>query len=150
MAQWVLKDNGKVVPRRSIHHLSATELAISIDDEKSKREVFTNSICGLLGDSISLPAEPPPNPMDKFWDLEPCADDDKEPFAFLEADLTDAAGKPFAQHSLADSLINAEVLLPHDDGKALACVVKCVVGLLCPTSFKSRMQMGSPPQSCIK
>jgi hypothetical protein len=128
MAQWVLKDNGKVVPRRSIRRLSATELAISNDDEKSKREVFTNSICGLLGDSISLPAKTPPNPMDEFWDLEPYADDDEEPFAFLEADLTDAAGKPFAQHSLADFLINAEVLLPHDDGKALARVVKHVVG----------------------
>jgi hypothetical protein len=59
MAQWVLKDNRKVVPRRSICRLSATELAILNDGEKSKREVFTNSIRGLLGDSISLPAETP-------------------------------------------------------------------------------------------
>jgi hypothetical protein len=48
--------------------------------------------------------------------------------AFLEADLTDAADKPFAQHSLADALIKAEVLLPNNDGTALAHVVKRVVG----------------------
>ena len=107
MAQWILKDNGKVEPCRSIRHLTPNELAISNEDEKSKREIFTNSICGLLGDSISLLAETPPNPMDEFWELEPYADDDKELLAFLEADLTDVAGKPFAQHSLADSLIKA-------------------------------------------
>jgi hypothetical protein len=39
----------------------------------------------------------------------------------------DAAGKPFAQHSLVDTLINAEVLLPNDDSTALARVVKRVV-----------------------
>jgi hypothetical protein len=66
--------------------------------------------------------------MDEFWELEPYADDDEEPLAFLKADLTNVAGKPFAQHSPADSLINVEVLLPHDDGKALARVVKRVVG----------------------
>jgi hypothetical protein len=69
--------------------------------------------------------------MEEFLELEPYADDDEEPLAFLEADLIDAAGKPFAQHSLADSLINAEVLLPHADGTALARVVKHVVGLDC-------------------
>ncbi len=52
----------------------------------------------------------------------------EDAIAFLEADLTDAAGKPFAQHSLAGALINAEVLLPNNDGTALARVVKRVVG----------------------
>jgi hypothetical protein len=184
MAQWILKDNRKVEPCRSIRRLTPNELAISNEDEKSKCEIFTNSIRGLLGDSISLPAKTPPNAMEEFWELDPYADDDKETLAFLEADLVDAAGKPFAQHSLADSLINAEVLLPHDDGKALARVVKCVVGTdggligeysenpllnlliykcefddgivkeyaantIASTSFRSRMQMDSPPQSCI-
>ncbi len=46
MAQWVLKDNGKVVPRKSIRHLPATEFAILNDNEKSKREVFTNPFMG--------------------------------------------------------------------------------------------------------
>jgi hypothetical protein len=52
--------------------------------------------------------------------MEPYGDDVEDVIAFLEADLTDAAGKPFAQHSLADTLINAKVLLPNDDGTVLA------------------------------
>ncbi len=60
--------------------------------------------------------------------MEPYGDDVEDGIAFLEAVLTDAAGKPFAQHSLADALINAEVLLPINDGTALARVVKRVVG----------------------
>jgi hypothetical protein len=60
--------------------------------------------------------------------MEPYGDDVEDANAFLEADLTDAAGKPFAQHSLAGALINAKVLLPNNDGTALACVVKCIVG----------------------
>jgi hypothetical protein len=60
--------------------------------------------------------------------MEQDGDDVEDAIAFLEADLTDAAGKPFAQHSLADALINAKVLLPNNEGTALAHVVKCVVG----------------------
>jgi hypothetical protein len=58
MAQWVLKDNDKVVPRRSICHLSAAKLAPSNEDKHSKQENFSTTICGLLGDSISLPVTP--------------------------------------------------------------------------------------------
>ena len=59
MSQWVLKDNGKVVSRRSIRRLSAMELAPSNEEEHSKQELFSSSIRGLLGDSVSLPADPP-------------------------------------------------------------------------------------------
>ncbi len=128
MAQWVLKDNGKVVPRQSIRHLSAAKLAPSDEDEHSKREKFSTSIRGLLGDSISLLATPLPNLIEDYWEMEPYGDEVEDAIAFLEADLTDAAGKPFAQDSLADALINAKVLLPNDDGTALARVVKRVVG----------------------
>ena len=46
---------------------------------------------------------------------------------WAHVNLMDAAGKPFAQHSLVDTLINAKVLLPNDDSTALARVVKRVV-----------------------
>jgi hypothetical protein len=98
------------------------------EDEHSKRENIFTSICGLLGDSISLPATTLPNLIEDYWEMKPYGDDVEDAIAFLEADLTDAAGKPFAQHSLADALINAKVLLPNDDGTALARVVKRVVG----------------------
>ena len=38
--------------------------------------------------------------------------------------MKDAAGKPFVHQSLADTLINAEVLLPHEDSQAIARVVR--------------------------
>jgi hypothetical protein len=40
MAQWVLKDNGKVVPLWSICRLSAAKLAPSNEDKHSKQEFF--------------------------------------------------------------------------------------------------------------
>ena len=41
-----------------------------------------------------------------------------------EADAVDAAGRPFNQQSIADLLINAEVLMDHEDSKQLAKVVR--------------------------
>ena len=38
--------------------------------------------------------------------------------------MKDAAGKPFVHQSLADTLINAKVLLPHEDSQAIARVVR--------------------------
>ena len=36
----------------------------------------------------------------------------------------DATGKPVLQHLFTDTLINAEVLLPHEESTALATVLK--------------------------
>ncbi len=44
-----------------------------------------------------------------------------------EADFVDAAGKPVLQQSFTDMLINAEVLLPHDESTALATVLRRTV-----------------------
>jgi hypothetical protein len=65
--------------------------------------------------------------MDEYWELEPYEDDVESPLAFLEADIVDAAGKPFMAHSLTDILINAEVLLPREDSQAIAKVVRRMV-----------------------
>ena len=129
MTQWVLKDNGKVVPRRTICHLSTAELSLTNETEAERRMQFTTSVRVILGDSISLPAAPSPNPMDEYWELEPYGDDIELPLAFLEADIVDAAGKPFMAHSLTDTLINAEVLLPLEDSQAIARVVRRMVNL---------------------
>jgi len=126
MAQWVLKDNGKVLPLR---RLSTAELSLTNESEAERRMQFTTSVCGIPGDSISLPAAPPPNPMDDYWELDLYGDDVESPLAFLEADIVGAAGKPFMAHSLTDTLINAEVLLPHEDSQAIAKVVRQMVDL---------------------
>ena len=75
MAQWVLKDNGKVLPRRTLRRLSTAELLLTNESEAERRMLFTTSVRGILGDLISLPAAPPPNPMDEYWELEPYEDD---------------------------------------------------------------------------
>ena len=47
--------------------------------------------------------------------------------AIPEAEIIDAIGRPVVMHSLADGLINAEVLLPIGDSKAMATVIICAV-----------------------
>jgi hypothetical protein len=95
--------------------------------EAEKRSMFTIYMCGLLGDSISLPAATPPNPMDEYWDLEPYEDEHKTQLEIPKADLVDAAGKPFYQTSITDTLINAKALLPSEDSQAIARVVQHAV-----------------------
>jgi hypothetical protein len=78
-----LKDNGKVVPRRSIRRISAAELAPSNEDENSNQFFFFTSICRLLGDSISLSMTPLPNLIEDYWEMEPYGDDVEDAIVFL-------------------------------------------------------------------
>ncbi len=55
MAQWILKENGKVVPQCTLRHLSPAELAPTNEVEVEKWALFNTSICGWLGDSIKIP-----------------------------------------------------------------------------------------------
>ena len=129
MAQWILKENGKVVPQRMLHCLSSAELAPTNEVEVEKQALFNTLICGRLGDSVKIPNNIPldndaTEAFDELWDLEPYEDDHETKFQIPDADLKDAAGKPFDNKSLADTLINAEVLLPNEDSQAIARVVQ--------------------------
>ena len=128
MAQWILKGNGKVVPRRTCRHLTPSELAPSNETERRKRSEFDASITQQHGDSFKLPPvpvqDPNRNPQDGDFDLEPYEDDVESPAHIPAADLVDFAGKPILQESFADRMINAEVLLPHGEMNAVAKVVK--------------------------
>ena len=75
MAQWILKPNGQVVPRRSLRHLTAAELAPSNEIEARKRAQFDSCITQTLGDSFTLPpiskqpkSEPGNNPQDEDFE----------------------------------------------------------------------------------
>ncbi len=86
-------------------------------------------IRGHLGDFVKIPNNIPrdndaADAFDELWDLEPYEDDHETKFQIPNADLKDAAGKPFDNKSLADTLINAEVLLPNEDSQAIARVVR--------------------------
>ena len=51
MAQWVLKANGNVVPRRTVRPLKASE--ISSETEQAKRKIFDDLIKTRHGTSLS-------------------------------------------------------------------------------------------------
>ena len=61
--------------------------------------------------------------MIKLWAV-PYEDDHKTKFHVPDTDIKDAGGKPFENKLLADTLINAEVLLPNKDRQAIARVVR--------------------------
>ncbi len=129
MAQWILKENGQVLPRRTLRRLSPAELAPTNEVKVEKQALFNTSIRGRLGASIKIPNNIPldndaTEAFDELWDLKPYKDDHDTKFQILDADLKDAAGKPFDNKLLADTLINAEVLLPNEDSQAIARVVR--------------------------
>lgn len=125
MAQWILKMNGQIVPRRSLRRLSEAELNPTNEIEIRKRQAFDNAIAAKLGDSFSLPPTPLPSHLDDDdAAFVPYEDDEESPIEMPDADAVDAAGTPVMQQSLADTLINAEVLLPQGESKQLAKVIR--------------------------
>ena len=123
MAQWILKANGKVIPRRTIRPLINDEM--KSQTEIDKRNAFTKCILSQLGSSISPPVKSEiPETYTAY------EDDDEEPFAIPEVDdPIDSAGKAFDQQPLYDRLINAELMLPKaGDGFQSAKVVGRSVG----------------------
>ena len=55
MAQWILQQNGKVVPRRTLRRLSREELNPNNMVELAKRQAFDSEIKRHLGDSLAVP-----------------------------------------------------------------------------------------------
>ena len=53
MCQWVLQNNGKVVPRRALRRLRLEELTITNKIESNKRAAFDSNIKESFGDYIS-------------------------------------------------------------------------------------------------
>ena len=132
MAQWILTGNGKVVPRRAICHSAKAKLAPSNETEQLKRTEFDATLTNRLGNSFTLPPTtyhdivhtPGKKANPQGGDFDPYMDD-QEPSAFeTQADILDSAGNPILQKSFSDTMINAEVLLPHGEMNRLATGVK--------------------------
>ena len=111
MAQWILKSNSQIVPRRSLRHLRTKELNKNLVEER-KRLVFMDNIRVNLGDSMSLPINPF---SEDYVEYTPYEDEDGAPRSIPENEAIDAAGKPLFQNSVTDTLIQVEVILPHGD-----------------------------------
>ncbi len=117
-----------VVPCPTLGCLSQAELSISNKVEVEKRSSFNASIWSIVGDSVKIPKVIPldnetTKAFDPLWDLDSYEDNvEVLPFA-PAADLLDAAGKPFEVRSVANALINVEVMLPNGDSMAIAKVL---------------------------
>lgn len=110
MAQFVLLQNGTVVPRRTLRPLTDSEL--HSDTEKDKRKRFDDAIVKLFGDSLSWPPQPLPSESELKDFL---VDDDEETPEILPEDPVDATGRAVNEKPFTDVLIHAEVLLPQGE-----------------------------------
>ena len=109
MAQWVLKGNGNVVPRRTLRLLRVEEL-------NSKTEIRGRNLFDLLierrwGTSMNPPPETTPDDQDPYDEYE---DDDEKARSLPEMEETvDATSTLIDQQPAYNKIINAEVRLHH-------------------------------------
>lgn len=134
MAQWILKANGRVVPRRTCRPLNTAEL--HSPSELQKRTVFTRLITSKLGDSINPPSSPLPEMVDEEADtnedddeFEPYEDPTETPLIIPDQeDTVDATGHLLNQQPVYDRMLNAEVQLQNGDEIGLAKVLRRAIG----------------------
>ena len=104
MAQWILKANGRVVPRRSLRSLKADELHSPVEIKKG--EVFDELIkrrwCSPRTSSNTQHLKG----FEKYEDQE----QQEQPILEVE-DIVDSTGKLINQQPAYDQIINAEVQL---------------------------------------
>ena len=96
MAQWILKSNGRVIPCRTCRPLKEDEINNPI--EIRKRKLFDELVRAKLGDSFT-----PMTTQDVEADVfEPYEDDEEQAVEIPEAD-----------NDAFDTMLNAELELPH-------------------------------------
>ena len=114
MAQWILKANGNVVPRRTVRPL--TQLEQNSETEKEKRSVFTE----LVGKRWGTSAFPPPEvevAADKLdYEFSPYEDEDEEPHLIPDFDdPVDSTGHAIDLQPAYDQIINTELMMAQND-----------------------------------
>lgn len=120
MAQWILKANGNVVPRRSHRPLKTEE--IYSETERAKRDVFDQCIERRWGSAIH-----PPKPSAE--DLEEWETEDEPPRLVPDIeDPVDANGKAINQQPAYDKLLQMEVQLQLGDELSVGRVTRRAIG----------------------
>ena len=104
MAQWILKANGRAVPRRSLRPLKVDEIHSPV--EIKKREVFDELIQTRWGTLMTPPNTQQPKAFEKYEDHVP----QEHPKLEVE-DIVDSTGKLINHQPAYDQIINAEVQL---------------------------------------
>jgi hypothetical protein len=118
MAQWILKANGNVVPRRTARPLNIAE--INSSTEIDKRRMFDGLVVKRWGTSMS-PAKLSKSSdnesvgaetLETVDEWEEYSDDDEDARVVPESeDTVDATGRLIDQQPAYDQIINAKVLL---------------------------------------
>ena len=121
MAQWVLKANGNVVPRRSLRPLQVAEIHSPV--EAKKRKVFDELIERRWGTSISPPKTDAKPEFENYED-----DDEAERVVPEIEDAVDANGRLLDQRPAYDMIINAEVQLQLGEEFAVGKVTQRALG----------------------
>jgi hypothetical protein len=126
MAQWILKANGNVVPRRSPRPLTVAEL--NSETEQKKRSIFDTLIEKRWGTAISPPQQSK-HDDDEDREFEEYADEDESARVIPETeDSVDSRGRLIDQQPAYDQLINAEVQLQHEEEMVLGKVKQRALG----------------------
>jgi hypothetical protein len=126
MAQWVLKANGKVVPRRTCRPLTVAET--HSDQEKKKRTIFDGLIERRWGTSINPPKPhvDDENEHDEYAEYE---DDDEVARIIPDIeDSVDANGMLLNQIPAYDKIIHSEVALQLGDRISTGKVTQRALG----------------------
>ena len=117
MAQWVLKANGYVVPRRTIRPLKPEE--VRSEEEAKKRAIFDALVEKKHGSSLIHPEKRKSKDKNDDETFLEYSDWDEEPRIIPDIeDQLDATGKILNQQPLYDSMLNAEVLMNSGNGLA--------------------------------
>jgi len=124
MAQWILKANGKVVPRRSSRPLKVDE--IHSPTEIKKRDIFDGLIARRWGTSINPPKKLNDLDDDEFEEYE---DDDESKRVVPDIeDSVDARGKLLNQEPAYDKILRSEVSLQLGEHMSVGKVIKRALG----------------------
>jgi hypothetical protein len=124
MAQWILKSNGNVVPRRTMRPLQTDEL--HSPEEQKKRESVDALIERRWGTSINPPNISTPTDNEEWEEYE----DEDEPARIIPniEDTVDARGRLLNQQPAYDRLIHAEVQLQLGDEVTSGTVTQRALG----------------------
>ena len=136
MAQWILKANGRVVPRRSLRPLKVDEIHSPVEIKKrevldelhspveiKKREVFDELIERRWGTPMTPPNTQRPKVFEKYADHE----QQEQPTLEVE-DIADSTGKLINQQPAYDQIINAEVQLQLGEEMVTGKVIQRTIG----------------------
>ena len=125
MAQWILKANGNVVPRRSSRPLKVDEL--HSPTEIKKREIFNGLIERRWGTSINPPKPSSENSDDNEFEEYEDEDEAKRVIPNIE-DTVDINGKLLNQSPAYDKILHSEVSLQLGENMSVGKVTKRALG----------------------